>query len=66
MSRVAIGHRRLLHFYIDVQVYNALTKVAGFSGTTRSELIRTACREYLVRSARKARADSNTVEGIQK
>jgi metal-responsive CopG/Arc/MetJ family transcriptional regulator len=64
MTRVS--KRQHVHFYLDEDIFAKMETVAQLKGTTRSELIRTACREYLIREAAKAKADSQTIQEISK
>lgn len=55
-----------MNFYFDEKIFEGMRRVAELKNTTYSELIRTACREYLVREAAKASADSKTIMEIVK
>lgn len=66
MSRTSVGNRSHVHFYLDEQIFEGMKLVAARRNTTYSELIRTACREYLVREAAKAAAESKIISEIKK
>ena len=66
MTRTSVGNRAHVHFYLDEQILDGLRRVAMLRNTTYSELIRTACREYLVREDAKAAAESKTLSEIKK
>jgi hypothetical protein len=58
MTRTAVGTRVRVNFYFDTAMFDGLRRLAGLKNTTYSELIRVACREYLVRETEAAiRAD---------
>jgi len=64
MVRTHIGKRERINFYFDEQVLLGLKKIAELKNTTYSELIRTACLEYVLREGAKAIADREVVQGI--
>lgn len=66
MTRTSIGKRVRVNFYYDEPVFDALKKIAIFKGTTYSELIRVATREYIVREAAKAQAGAQVIEELTK
>jgi metal-responsive CopG/Arc/MetJ family transcriptional regulator len=49
MSRTSIGQRVRINFYFDQQMLDALRQLATVKNVSYSELIRTACRDYVVR-----------------
>ena len=51
MTRPRIGDRLRINFYFDAQIFEAMQKIAKLQNTTYSELIRIACREYVIREA---------------
>lgn len=51
MTRTRIGDRIRINFYFDTQIFEAMQKIAVIQNTTYSELIRVACREYVIREA---------------
>lgn len=64
MTRTSIGKRVRVNFYFDEQVFDGLRAVAVLKGTTYSELIRVACREYIIREAQKAQAGSQVIKEL--
>lgn len=48
MSRTSVRGRERLNLYFDANVLEALRRIAEARGTTYSELIRQACREYVL------------------
>lgn len=64
MTRTSIGQRVRVNFYFDQQVFDGLRKVAALKNTTYSDLIRVACREYLIREAKRALTDAETIKEI--
>lgn len=47
-----------MNFYFDTEVFDGMKALARLTGTTYSELIRQACREYIARHTAQA-AQSN-------
>ena len=66
MSRTRVGNRERINFYFDGQVLEALKKLADLKNTTYSELIRVACREYVVREGQKAINDGTIIKEVRK
>jgi hypothetical protein len=66
MVRTAVGSRVRINFYFDEQVFEALKRIAVLKNVTYSELIRTACHEYVVREAVKAVADQKLITEVNK
>ncbi len=66
MSRTRVGNRERINFYFDEQVLEALKKLAVLKNTTYSELIRIACREYVVREGQKAINDGTIIKEVRK
>lgn len=66
MVRTAVGSRVRINFYFDEQVFEALRKIAVLKNVTYSELIRTACHEYVVREAIKAQTDKAIINEVAK
>jgi predicted DNA binding CopG/RHH family protein len=48
MTRTSVNGRTRLNLYFDERVLEALRRIAAARGTTYSELIRQACREYVL------------------
>ncbi len=65
MTRTKIGERVRVNFYFDSQVFEAMQKLAELHNTTYSELIRVACREYVVREGTKALEDRQVIREIK-
>ena len=66
MTRTRVGQRERINFYFDTNVLDALRKLAELKGSTYSELIRVACREYVVREGTKALEDATTIKQVRK
>lgn len=66
MVRTSVGNRVRINFYFDEQVFEAMRKLAEIRGVTYSELIRTACHEYVVREGAKAIADRKVIQETSK
>jgi hypothetical protein len=66
VARTKVGSREHVHFYMDGEVFAAIRRIAELKGTTYSELIRLACRQYVIREAEKAVADVNSVKRMKK
>jgi len=66
MTRTRVGDRERINFYFDKQVLGALKKLASLKNTTYSELIRVACREYVVREGQKAINDGSIIKEVRK
>ena len=66
MVRNHVGERIRVNFYFDEQVLSGLKNIAAIKNTTYSELIRVACREYVIREGAKAIADQSVVKEISK
>jgi metal-responsive CopG/Arc/MetJ family transcriptional regulator len=66
MSRTKVGNRERINFYFDENILEALKKLAAMKNTTYSELIRVACREYVIREGEKAVADGTLIKEIRK
>jgi metal-responsive CopG/Arc/MetJ family transcriptional regulator len=64
MSRTAVGDRIRIGFYFDTQILDALQKIAALKNTSYSELIRVACREYVIREAPGAMAASTAIRNL--
>ena len=58
MSRTNVGERVRINFYFDAQIFDAMQKIAMLKNMSYSELIRVACRDYVVREAPGAMASS--------
>jgi hypothetical protein len=54
-----------INFYFDEKTFEGMRRVADLRNTTYSELIRIACREYLVREVNKAIADHKAITEIK-
>jgi hypothetical protein len=66
MTRTSVGLRVRINFYFDSQVFEAMRKLAALKGVTYSELIRLACREYVIREGTKAIADNTIIKDTAK
>ena len=66
MARTRVGNRERINFYYDEQVLEALKKLAVLKNTTYSELIRIACREYVVREGQKAINDGTIIKEVRR
>lgn len=66
MVRTDVGERQRLNFYLDNSVFDSLRALALQRNMTYSELIRQACREYLVREGSKAAEENKVIKDIQK
>lgn len=66
MSRTNVGNRVRVNFYFDDEMFEALRALARHSQTTYSELIRIACRQYLIAEGQKALTGKNIIEGLVK
>lgn len=66
MARTRVGNRERINFYFDEQVLEALKKLAVLKNTTYSELIRIACREYVVREGQKAINDGTIIKEVRR
>lgn len=64
MTRTDVGQRERVNFYMDTQILDGLKKLAQLKNMTYSELIRQACREYVVREGARAIADQQTIRSI--
>ena len=49
MSRTKVGERVRINFYFDAEVFEAMKTIATLNNITYSELIRIACREFVLR-----------------
>lgn len=66
MTRTSVGNRERVNFYFDKQIFEAMKKLAELKNLSYSELIRIACREYVVREGQKAIAEGKTIREIVK
>jgi hypothetical protein len=66
MTRTRVGDRVRINFYFDEQVFEAMKKLAALKNVTYSELIRTACREYVVREGTAAIAAGKVIRDVSK
>lgn len=64
MSRTSVGHRVRINFYFDEQMFEALRKLAVIKNVSYSELIRAACREFIVREGKAIIADGVVVRNM--
>ena len=55
-----------LNLYFQPQVLEGLKRVAAAKGTTYSELIRTACREYVVREGGRLVQEATVLRDLTK
>jgi hypothetical protein len=65
MARPKVGNRQSLHIFLDVTTINTIRTVAKHQNTTASELIRTACREYLFANAGRIIAETKAIGEIK-
>ncbi|HEY5214047.1 MAG TPA: hypothetical protein VIJ38_13605 [Acidobacteriaceae bacterium] len=65
MTRPKVGNRQHFHLYLDEHTINAIRAVAAHKNTTASELIRTACREYLFSVGPRIIAESNAIKEMK-
>ena len=65
MTRAVGIRQQLVHFYVHPKIFEAIKRVAELRSTTYSEVLRQACRDYLVREAAKATAESKTITEIK-
>lgn len=66
MARTRVGERVRINFYFDSQVFEAMRKLAVLKNVTYSELIRAACREYVIREGQKAINDAAIIKETRK
>ncbi len=66
MTRTKVGERQRINFYFDSQVFEAMKKLAALKNVTYSELIRNACREYVLREGPKAINDAAIIKETRK
>lgn len=65
MTRAPAGNAKI-NIYFNERVLDALRKLALMRGTTYSELIREACREYVVTKGADILKDSAAIKGLSK
>lgn len=65
MTRTPVGDRRHVHLYMDEKIFEGLARVAELRGTTASELIRMACRQYLIRESEKVAAEVAALKRVK-
>lgn len=63
MVRTSTGQVRI-NFHIQPDVLAALKRIASLRGTTYSDLIRLACREYVLAHAKQAARDHNELKEV--
>jgi hypothetical protein len=66
MTRTRVGDRVRINFYFDEQVFEAMKKLAALKNVTYSELIRAACREYVVREGAAAIEAGKIIRDVRK
>lgn len=65
MSRTSTGNTKI-NIYFNDQVLEALKKMAIARGTTYSELIREAARDYVLKKAPQILDETKTIKGYGK
>lgn len=65
MTRASAGNDKI-NIYFNAQVLAALRRLALARGTTYSELIREACRDYVLKEGPKVLGESKTVKEMGK
>lgn len=65
MTRTSAGNTKI-NIYFNDQVLDALKKLALARGTTYSELIREACRSYVLKEAPKIIDETKTIKAVGK
>lgn len=63
MTRQTIGQTRI-NFCVHKPVLEALKHIARLRGTTYSDLIRVACREYVLKYAEKAITEEGAIKAM--
>jgi hypothetical protein len=63
MTRTNVGQRERINLYMAADWLAGLKKLAALKNTTYSELIRVACREYILREGPKAMVEAQTIKG---
>ncbi len=66
MVRAYEGDRTRVNFYFDTEVFDGMKWLAVLKGTTYSELIRQACREYIARHTAQAETDKQQLQELNK
>lgn len=66
MVRAYEGERTRVNFYFDTEVFEGMKTLARLSGTTYSELIRQACREYIARHTAQAAQQNQQLKDLIK
>jgi len=61
MTRIDVGHRERVNFYLDANILDGMKKLSGILNMTYSEAIRQACREWLIREGQKAIDGQKTI-----
>lgn len=56
--------RERVNFHIQPEVLEALKRLATMRGTTYSELIRAACRQYVLSAAAEIKRDATQIRGV--
>jgi hypothetical protein len=65
MSRTKVGERVRINFYFDAEIFEALKQIAVLNNVTYSELIRMACREFVVREGPAAIAGKKIIKQVK-
>lgn len=65
MTRTSTGNEKI-NIYFNAQVLDALKKMAIARGTTYSELIREATRQFVLKEAPKILDETKTIKGYGK
>lgn len=53
-----------MNFYFDEEILRGMKALAILKGTTYSEMIRVACREFVVREGAKAMQDRDLIKRV--
>lgn len=65
MTRASAGNDKI-NIYFNAQVLAAMKRLALLRGTTYSELIREACREYVIKAGPDIMKDAAAIKGVSK
>lgn len=65
MTRAPAGNEKI-NLYFNSQVLQALKRLALVRGTTYSELVREACRDFVLREGPRVVADNKAIKEVSK
>lgn len=65
MTRAPAGNEKI-NLYFNSQVLQAMKRLALLRGTTYSELVREACREYVLTKGADILKDTAAIKGVSK